>query len=97
LPDAALAIPLSFTRISSSRRIRYSWSSILMSLPVYLPNKIQIAHLYVERDTMALFHLARSDGHYFPLLRLFLSRIGDDDPAPRGFFFFQPACQNAVM
>src|SRR5207237_544022 len=26
LPDADLAIPLSFTRISSSRRIRYSWS-----------------------------------------------------------------------
>ena len=56
-----------------------------------------IAHLYVERDTMALFHLASSDGHYFPLLRLFLSRIGDDDPALRGFFLFQPAYQNAVM
>src|SRR4029077_7709484 len=41
LPDAALAIPLIFARISSSRRIKYSWSSILMSLPVYLPNKIR--------------------------------------------------------
>src|SRR5438874_1039655 len=39
-----------------------------------------VTHLYVERDAMALFHLAGSDGHYFALLRLFFSRIGDDDP-----------------
>src|SRR5438094_5847895 len=56
-----------------------------------------VAHLYVQRDAMALFHLAGSDGHYFALLRLFFSRIGDNDPAFRGFFLFQPAYQDAVM
>src|SRR2546429_2283246 len=53
-----------------------------------------VAHLYVQRDAMALFHLAGSDGHYFALLRLFFSRIGDNDPAFRGFFLFQPAYQD---
>ena len=56
-----------------------------------------VAHLYVERDTTAFFHLAGSDGHYFAFLGLFFSGIGDNDPALRGFFFFQPAYQNAVM
>src|SRR5690242_13267068 len=56
-----------------------------------------VAHLYVQRDTTALFHLAGSDGHYFALLRLFFSRIGDNDPALRGFFLFQPAYKHAVM
>src|SRR5437870_12215036 len=56
-----------------------------------------VAHLYVQRDAMALFHLAGSDGHYFALLRLFFSRIGDNDPAFRGFFLFQPAYEDAVM
>src|SRR5207302_281134 len=56
-----------------------------------------VTHLYVERDAMALFHLAGSDGHYFALLRLFFSRIGDDDPALCGFFLFQPAYEDTVM
>jgi hypothetical protein len=68
---------------------------MLMSLPVYLPNKIRSPTF--TSSGMALFNPARSDGHYFALLRLFLSRIGDDDPAPCGFFLFQPAYEDTVM
>src|SRR5215472_9525230 len=39
LPLAALALPLIFAKISSSFRIMYSSSSILMSLPPYLLNR----------------------------------------------------------
>ncbi len=45
---------------------------------------------------MALFHLARSNSHYFALLQL-LGRVRDDDAAFRGFFLFQPAYEDAVM
>src|SRR6266478_6119081 len=56
-----------------------------------------VTHFHVERDTMALLHLARSDGYYFALLRFFFSSIGDDDPALRGFLLFQPPHKHAVM
>src|SRR5207245_10677787 len=56
-----------------------------------------VADVYVLRDVLALFHLAGSDGHYVALLMLFFSRIGDNDPAFRGFFLFQPAYKDAVM
>jgi hypothetical protein len=45
-----------------------------------------ITHLHIERDAMAFFNLAGSDGHYFALMRFFFRRIGDNDPAFRGFF-----------
>src|SRR5438477_7500590 len=56
-----------------------------------------VADLHVQRDTASLFHLSRSDGHDFTLLRLFFRRFGDNDPAFRGFFLFQPAYEDAVM
>src|SRR5213082_1083054 len=56
-----------------------------------------VAHLYVERDTTALFHLAGPYRDYFTFLGLFFSAIGDNDPALRGFFLFQPAHKDAVM
>src|SRR5258708_2999717 len=56
-----------------------------------------VTHLHVERDTLALFNLAGSDGHYFALLGLLFGRVGDDDPALRSFFLFQPAYEDAVM
>src|SRR5208337_2757661 len=46
---------------------------------------------------MALFYLAGTDSHYFPLMGLFFRRIGDNDPALCYFFFFQPAYEDAVM
>src|SRR5271157_1803244 len=46
---------------------------------------------------MALFYLASPNGDYFALVRLFFSRIGDNDPALRGFLLFQPAYEDAVM
>ena len=57
LPPAALAAPPSFARISSSRRIRYSSSSTLMSLPLYLPNRMRSPGFHVERNPFALFVL----------------------------------------
>ena len=55
LPPAALAAPPIFARISSSFRIMYSSSSILMSLPQYFAEQDAIAHLHVERNQFALF------------------------------------------
>ena len=46
---------------------------------------------------MALFNLAGSDGYYFALMRFLFRRIGNDDPALRGFFLFQPPYEDAVM
>src|SRR5437870_3678145 len=40
-----------------------------------------VADRDVERDALALLEPARSDGHDFALLGLFLRGVGDDDPA----------------
>src|ERR1700682_5338114 len=56
-----------------------------------------VAHLHIKRDTMALFDLAGSDSHHLALLRLFFSRVGDNDSTLRSFFLFQPAYEYAVM
>src|SRR5207249_581011 len=56
-----------------------------------------VTDLHIEWDAMAFFNLAGSDGHYFTLMRFFFRCIGDDDPALRGFFLFQPAYKDAVM
>jgi len=56
-----------------------------------------VTDLHVERDTMAFFHLAGTDGDYFALVGLFFSRIGDNDSALRGFFLLQSAYQDTVM
>ena len=68
-----------------------------MSLPVYLPNKIRSPTFTSSGIRWPFLHLAGTDGDYFALVRLFFSRIGDDDPALRGFFLFQPAYEDAVM
>src|SRR6202040_3723816 len=41
LDEAAFAAPASLAKISSSRRIRYSSSSILISVPLYFPNRMR--------------------------------------------------------
>src|SRR6266571_6799656 len=46
---------------------------------------------------MAFFNLAGSDGHDFALMSFFFRRIGNNDPALRGFLLFQPAYEDAVM
>src|SRR6266446_1548653 len=56
-----------------------------------------VTHLYVERDTMALYNLAGSGSYNLALMRLFFGRVRDDDAAFRGFFLFQPAYKHAVM
>src|SRR5258707_366830 len=56
-----------------------------------------VTHLHIKRDTAALFDLAGSDGHYFPLMRLLFGRVRDDDAAFRGFLLFQPAYDDAVV
>ena len=57
-----------------------------------------IARLHVQRDTFALVvKFAGAYGDHFPFLRLFLSRIGDDDSALYAFFFFEPPHQHTVV
>src|SRR2546427_9616062 len=51
---AAFAAPLSFARISSSRRMRYSSSSILISVPLYLPNRTRSPGNRSEEHTSEL-------------------------------------------
>ena len=76
-------------RTSSSRMMRYSSPSILISWPEYLPNRIGVAGLDVERRHLAvLLDLAVAGRDDLALLRLFLGGVGDDDPADLLFAFF---------
>ena len=68
--------------MSSSRRIRCSSPSILISVPEYLPNRIAVAGLDLERAKLAVvLDLAVADGDDLALDRLLLGGVGDDDAA----------------
>src|SRR5271156_939696 len=56
-----------------------------------------VAGLHVERNPLAFFDSSSPDGDDFALLRLFLGRVGNDDAALHGLFFFQPPNQHAVV
>jgi len=58
-----------------------------MSLPC-ICEQDSVPDLHVEWDATAFFNLAGSDGDYFALMRFSFCRIGDNDPAFRGFFLF---------
>src|SRR5439155_533801 len=47
-----------------------------------------VTDLHIEWDAMTFFNLAGSYGHDLALMRFFFRRIGDYDPALRGFFLF---------
>src|SRR5258708_36851616 len=46
---------------------------------------------------MAFFNLAGSDRCYLAPISFFFLRIGNNEPALRGFFLFSPADEDAVM
>ena len=78
--------------------MRYSSPSILISWPEYLPNRIGVAFLDVERrDLAVLLDLALADGDDLALLRLFLGGVRDDDPADLLFAFFDALHDDAVV
>ena len=57
-----------------------------------------VANLDVEGDHFAVVEpFALPDGHHFTLLRLFLSRIGNDDAFVRGFLFLDALYHDAVV
>ena len=78
-------------RTSSSRRMRCSSPSILISRPRVLAEQDAVARLDVERDDLAVVvELAPADRDDLPLLGLLLRGVRDDDarrrssaPAPR--------------
>src|SRR5262249_18515897 len=57
-----------------------------------------VALLDVERQELAvLAHLALADRDHLALGRLLLRRVGDDDPALRLLFLFDPLHQNPIL
>src|SRR5271155_1636788 len=62
-----------------------------------LPEEDSVTGLHVERNQLAFFAAAVSDGDNFALLRLLFGRVGDDDAALHGLFLFQPANQHTVV
>ena len=78
--------------------MRNSSPSILISVPEYLPNRMLIAGLDVEREDLAfVVRLALADGDHFTFLGLFLGGVRDDDAAPDGFALFDAAHQDAIV
>jgi hypothetical protein len=69
--------------------IRNSSPSSLISVPEYLPNRMRVASLDVERKYLALVvGLALADGDNLALLGLFFGGIGDDDAAADALALF---------
>src|SRR5215213_1683085 len=63
-----------------------------------LPEQHPVADLHVERlNPAALVACAGADGNHLTLLGLFLSRIGNDDPAGSLRFRFDPPDDDAVV
>ena len=78
--------------------MRYSSPSSLISWPEYLPKRMRVAGLDVERDALAVvLDLAGADGDDFALLRLFLGGVGDDDSADFLFAFLDALDNDAVV
>ena len=85
-------------RISSSRMIRSSSPSSLISEPLYLPNKHAVADLTskcLARAVVSVFAFA--DGDHFALLRFLFRGVGDDDPATHLLALFYPPHDHAIM
>src|SRR5439155_65290 len=84
-------------RTSSSRRMRYSLSSILTSEPEYFPKRI-LSPAFTSRDLLALVgDLPVAHGDHLRLLRLLLGGVGNDDPAPFDLLLLEPLDEDAVM
>src|SRR4030095_8867751 len=63
-----------------------------------LPEQDLVAALHVERHLLAVVvDLAGADGDDLALLRLFLGRVRDDDPAPLDLFFLQTLDQDPIV
>ena len=78
--------------------MRYSSPSSLISWPEYLPNRMSVAGLDVERDALAVvLDLAVAGGDDLALLGLFLGGVGDDDPADLLFAFLDALNDDAVV
>src|SRR4051812_42936916 len=57
-----------------------------------------VTSFYVEREDLAfVVGLAFTDGDHFTFLRLFFSRVGDDDSATNRFLFLNATDENTVM
>src|SRR5262249_59748082 len=60
-----------------------------------LPEEDLVAGLHVEWDLLAVVaDLAGSSGDDLTLLRLFLGRVGDDDPAPAALLLLRAPAQD---
>src|SRR5690606_26542767 len=62
-----------------------------------LADEHAVADLHFERRDLAVIALlAGAEGNDLGLLRFFLGRIGDDDPATDLFFFFDVFDENTI-
>src|SRR5437868_4538519 len=85
-------------RISSSRMIRNSSPSILISEPLYLPNRTRSPFFYVEWLSGAIvFVLALSGSNNLALLGFLLRGVGNDNPPTNLLALFNPAHDHAIM
>jgi hypothetical protein len=70
-----LAIPLTFARDFLLTEDQVLLIIDLDVIAGVFAEQDPVTHVYIGRDTRALFNLASSDGHGFALLRLFFGRI----------------------
>ena len=85
-------------RTSSSRMMRYSSPSSLISWPEYLPNRMVSPALTSSAMRLpSSLTLPAPDGDDLALLRLFLGGVRDDDPADFLFAFLDALDNDAVV
>src|ERR1017187_9297312 len=95
--------PYFFSRIQNAANVVLAHDDVLSANHLrfsagVLPKEDAIADLDVEGHQRAILEpLAMTYCHDFTLLRLFLSRIGDDNAAARGFLLVDPLHHNAVV
>ncbi len=77
--------------------INSSWPSILTSVPDHLPNSTVSPWSHRADDPALLIPGAWTDGDNLALLRLFLSRIGNDDATKRLVLCVNATNHDAVM
>src|SRR5882724_1624691 len=84
-------------RMSSSRRMRYSLSSIFTSEPEYFPNRI-LSPAFTSRGIFLPFSPTLPLPTAMTLAsRLLLGGVGNDDPALLDLFLLEPLDEDAVM
>ena len=97
-PPLASLPPSMTARTSSSRMMRNSSPSSLISCPEYAAEQDCVAGFHVERDALAVvFRLAVADSDDLALLRLFLGGVGDDDSADFLLAFLDALNDDAVV